>query len=385
MQVEKSNNSSNRRHETCLVSSSNGIKYLRDKITCKLSSGGGGGNRKKGVESSVCVTKMVSAKPGRGTATSTLSAKNKTKSGCKSCGQKKLVKSPDLVSPVEVKKAVTKQLNPTTIRGAKAKPQKSSVVEKKKVTNAKRNKCAGRAAGNEIIKKLKKMQDDEKVVKTVQGGDEIKKQQQENRKFFQHLLLGDEKTDLIKPKTEQKPHSKNIDACRIYLKHYKPVSESKFKQIATRSSSLPPKLQQQKSPAIHAATSVDSLDKYNYHCYIKELLTTNRVSSKFRELSRFYRTLARMGELELRTMAVEPRRKHEDSLIDYERWRALKDREKAERELQMVYQRLRVDQKEKGLLFRPKDVEALKWRRELDRGLRVKERSVEDIKGTFER
>lgn len=420
MQVQSS-----RRHETCLTSSCNGVKYLRDKITCKLSTPTV--NKKKGETSSkIKVTKMVSAKPtnSKSTITSSLTTtrdlsaiKSKTnlsgaatekRNTCKTCTAKKnqkrkqentvttkLTKSPDLVSPNEVKKAVTKQTVKNKIQPIKSEKKKPLITTKKKTAP---NKCAGRAAGNEIVKKLKKMEDEQNTNKIK---DEIKKQQQEiaeKNTFFQHLLLGGvtappQQKELIKEKTEQlqqKLQSRsepNIDACRIYLQHIKPVSESKFIQLQKRSVSLPPKLRTKTLTHSHSS-SIDSLDKYSYQSYIKELVASNRASNKFKELSRFYNTLERMGQLELKTSVldeIKPRRKHEDAIIDYERWKELKNKEKTERELQMLYFKLKVDQKERGLLFRPKDIEAFRWKRELDRGLRIKERSVENIKETFER
>lgn len=504
MQVQSS-----RRHETCLSTDGgkSQIKYLRDKITCKLSPA----SKKKGETlPRIKVTKMVSAKPSsKSTITSTLtttkdlnaqlnkvrsktnvssSSKNllateSAKKTCKSCSlhlksklgtlgsqkkkteiiktsKEKLTKSPDLVSPNEVKKAVTKQMTFKTAKATvtdkpkastsrpptplsitrtqkstipssgtleklvipkrKTKSNTTTTLKKKSQTN-KEAKCAGRAAGTEIIKKLKKMEDEEKMFKT-DVTSEIQKQQREivqSNTFFQHLLLGavteqkpSQQKDLIKEKTEQLKRKQysysepSIDACRIYLQHIKPVSESKFKalndsnvrsrstsptnlQIQKRNISLPPKLKESYSSSDlgHSVSSIDSLDKYNYQCYIKELLSSNKASNKFKELSQFYSTLERMGQLELTTSTVEvrPRRKSEEEIIDYDRWKELKRKEKAERELQMVYFKLKTDQKERGLLFRPKDVESFKWKRELDRGLRIKDKSVENIKEAFER
>lgn len=564
MQTDKSA-ATLRRHETCL--SSNGaksqIKYLRDKITCKLSPA----SKKKGETlPRIKVTKMVSAKPtSKSTITSTLTATkdvnaqlNKIRSKtnvssksllvssepktcsnarkpCRSCSlylkdpvkasgarsklgslgnqrkkldvtftkaqKEKLTKSPDLVSPNEVKRAVTKQLGsspkttrattssvsiPERVKGVSlSRPptpaQRSTsgsieklTVSKKKVKNSaakksesdqkslkkkgqslsKEVKCAGRAAGTEIIKKLKIMEDEEALNEV--NLKEIQKQREivQSNSFFQHLLLGanvehvfhpqrKDKHALIQEKAEQlrrKLYSSSepsIDACRIYLQHIKPVTESKFRsltlssvrsrsispssskqtyspyedtsnylQMQKRSISLPPKLtdkvvSQRKSPIRHtqvplarsssdlarSLSSIDSLDKYGYQCYIKELVSSNRASSKFKELSRFYSRLERMGQLELTTSAAEvrPRRRSEDEIIDYDRWKEVKNREKAERELEMVYFRLKTDQKEKGLLFRPKDVESFRWKKELDRGLRIKDKSVENIKEAFEK
>lgn len=577
-----------KRHETCFSAPSSGekskIKYLRDRITCKLSP------KTKGDSSPrIQVTKTISTKPStRSRITSTLIAtkdsttqsskiKSKTnissktttvdaksnpspKKACKTCsfgaakteaakakssplsqqkrkvnltlpkGQK-LVKSPDLVSPNEVKKAVTKHRSyesiykapktmfsslrnerasdqpnharttlptsrsttPTSIRMQKSssesidkltlarkpkcKPeeltikrsfddQKSLKKHKKDRINAEvlrsskrdqKNKCAGKAAGAEIVKKLRKMEEDEQqLAKPTVQMDEIKKQREllQSDSFFRHLLLRNfdvpsrppDKHPWITEKTKQltrKRHSfsePSVGASRVYLQHIKPVTESKFRSLneavvrsrsisptgttqsqpkkvdfschgQKRSISLPPKLPTGSKPTspcairrydfgyvnipltrsssslARSASSLDSLDKHEYHCYIKELTTSNRASNKFKELSQFYSTLERMGQLERTTSTTElrPRLKSEDEIIDYDRWKEVRSRERAERELEVVYFKLKNDQKEKGLLFRPKDVEMFRWRRELDSGLRIKDKSVENIKEAFER
>ncbi|XP_031340840.1 uncharacterized protein LOC116168956 isoform X4 [Photinus pyralis] len=109
--------------------------------------------------------------------------------------------------------------------------------------------------------------------------------------------------------------------------------------------------------------------------------------NRFKELNKFYSTLERMGELERTTSSSElrPRGRREEEIIDYERWKEVHARERAEKELQTVYNKLRQDQKEKGFLFRPKDVKLFRWKQEADRGLRVKDKSVEAIKTNFEK
>lgn len=136
-----------------------------------------------------------------------------------------------------------------------------------------------------------------------------------------------------------------------------------------------------------STSSIDSLDRREYQAYVKELLQSSRKSTKFKELNQFFSTLEKMGDLERTTSSAElrPRRKYEDEIIDFDRWKEVRTRERAERELKDVYNTLKEHQKEKGLLFLPKDVENYKWKRQLDRGLRLKEKSVDNIKEEFER
>lgn len=671
MKIRSDTSSNFRRHETCFTtgtaSDKNKIKYLKDKITCKLSPN----SRKKGdAAPRIKVTKTVDAKPAvksRITSTLTTSKDPKTLSSriksrtniaakgdvfpgqccslktttgttrkvCKTCStstlrkptskvestakdtgkqntfgvQKrkidlvlpklrndKLVKSPDLVSPTEVKKAVLKQLGsesptptiykstkslfssvrngskkedskerylpikvaftehgkrilqnshfrsyrslPSTPIASRALAVKSvttspKVVQKKQHTSFESNKlrssstninssresiadtkklkkfkkdqlngeiakkskkqskpkekpevdkkCAGRAAGTEIVKQLRKMEEEERKSSEISNITEIERQRQavQSDSFFQHLLLRDIDSPLPRPSntnpwiTErtmllQRKRSSfsepSIGAVRIYLQHTKPVTDSKFRSLDAslmrsrsvspsirkipeerhyipihqtsekkRSISLPPKLvfsqtsrpvttvvrkstvegspphaiyrspSGPKSPSsdksqsdglvrsssyiTRSSSSIDSLDRQEYQWYIKELMHSSRVCKKFKELNQFYSTLERMGQLERSTSTKElrPRRRNEDEIIDYDRWKEIRSREKAEQELQLLYRQLKTKQKEAGFIFRSKDIENIKWRREFDRGLRIKERSVEDIKGEFEK
>jgi len=66
-----------------------------------------------------------------------------------------------------------------------------------------------------------------------------------------------------------------------------------------------------------------------------------------------------------------------EEIIDYERWKHVRSREKAEQELKALYKKLMSVQREKDFLFSAKNIDKLKWHG--DCGLRCKERSVEDI------
>ncbi|XP_067209974.1 serine/arginine repetitive matrix protein 2-like [Linepithema humile] len=130
--------------------------------------------------------------------------------------------------------------------------------------------------------------------------------------------------------------------------------------------------------------SLSSIDREDYQQYILELLHHRRKSKRYKDLRDFYASLSRMDQLE-RTFSsgdLRPRLKNEE-IIDYDRWRQVRSKEKAEQELKMLYGKLRNVQRDKDFLFSAKDVDKFRWHG--DCGLRCKERSVEDILQYFRR
>ncbi|XP_033609073.1 uncharacterized protein LOC111868667 isoform X3 [Cryptotermes secundus] len=125
-------------------------------------------------------------------------------------------------------------------------------------------------------------------------------------------------------------------------------------------------------------------DHNEYQSYVMELLHSTRKSERFRELHKFYSSLERLGQLErtASTGDLRPRLKGEE-VIDYDRWKQLRTKEKEEEEMKILYKKLKEDQKKKDLLFESKDAESLRWRGERDRGLRCREKSIENLKQHF--
>jgi hypothetical protein len=371
------------------------------------------------------------------------------------------------------------------INGEIAKKEKSTRTGKELVST----KCAGRAAGTEIVKKLKEMEGDSEFGSNDTLTD-IQRQKEaiQTDYFFQHLFLRDlpsptpsmvSRTSWLMERAYQLHKRRSstseptISAMKVYLRHTRPVTDSKFRsldlatsrsrsaspksvtwetspvqQVEKRSSSLPPKLvfsqtsrpvsprverrfvksptppasprlirspssrkimqlkgqpvSEEKSesarpkneisiyscPSIsHSTSSIDSCDRKEYQNYVKELLRSSRRSSRFKDLNEFYSAIEKFGQLEQTTSSynLKPRRRFEDEIIDYDRWREVRTRERAEKELKSLVIQLKEDAKEKGFLFCPKEVDAYRWRKELDRGLRIKEKSVDNIKEEFER
>lgn len=136
--------------------------------------------------------------------------------------------------------------------------------------------------------------------------------------------------------------------------------------------------------SLKSTGSLSSLDREDYQQYILELLHHRRKSTRYKDLRDFYASLSRMGQLE-RTFSsgdLRPRLKNEE-IIDYDHWKRVRSKEKAEQELKALYGKLRSVQRDKDFLFSAKDVDKFRWRG--DCGLRCKERSVEDILQHFRR
>ncbi|KAG7208435.1 hypothetical protein KM043_014664 [Ampulex compressa] len=135
-----------------------------------------------------------------------------------------------------------------------------------------------------------------------------------------------------------------------------------------------------------SASSVctSTLDREEYHRYVLELLHCRRKSKRYKDLRDFYSSLERMGELE-RTFSstdLRPRLRNEE-IIDYDRWKMVRSKEKAELELNALYGKLRAVQRDKDFLFSTRDLDKYKWQG--DCGLRCKERSVENILQGFKK
>lgn len=121
------------------------------------------------------------------------------------------------------------------------------------------------------------------------------------------------------------------------------------------------------------------------NCYENHMAQcSHRRSDRFSELNQFYSNLERVGQLERATSSTDlrPIRKEGD-IIDFDIWKQVRQHEKNEKELNSLIGKLKREEKEKDLFFRPKYVEDAKWHRSEDSGLRIKEKSVEDLKEQF--
>ncbi|XP_028895971.1 uncharacterized protein LOC105212149 isoform X6 [Zeugodacus cucurbitae] len=129
----------------------------------------------------------------------------------------------------------------------------------------------------------------------------------------------------------------------------------------------------------HSATSLEHYERHSPTCRYRNN------SERFTELNRFYSTLERVGQLERATSlsSFKPIRRDGEPL-DFDEWRKIRHHERAEKELNYLVGKLKHEQRTKDFVFRPKDVEDVKWRQETDFGLHSKDKSVEDLRYSFE-
>lgn len=123
----------------------------------------------------------------------------------------------------------------------------------------------------------------------------------------------------------------------------------------------------------------------DYEEYVQDMQNNKIRSERFRELNRYYAYLERVAELEKTTSTCDLRhRKRDEEIIDFDRWKKIRAIERAEEELNNLYLKLRIAQNENDVLFYPRDLKDFRWNYDRDRGLRVKEKSVEDLKDHFQ-
>lgn len=123
----------------------------------------------------------------------------------------------------------------------------------------------------------------------------------------------------------------------------------------------------------------------DYEEYVQDMQNNKIRSERFRELNRYYAYLERVAELEKTTSTCDLRhRKRDEEIIDFDRWKKIRAIERAEEELNNLYLKLRIAQSENDVLFYPRDLKDFRWNYDRDRGLRIKEKSVEDLKDHFQ-
>ncbi|CAI6363666.1 unnamed protein product [Macrosiphum euphorbiae] len=270
----------------------------------------------------------------------------------------------------------------------------------------------------------------EKVVKNNE------KQNQFGEEFFQQLLLTDEKKKQI-PKISPIKNKEKSNACRkgtkidTYLSNKKPVSESKFKSfdkcqstgvtewdqfgdesndfLKGRSVSEPPsrspssrRIKSFQAPVklIESVTGIRRCQRsksaeepmervknaavdYEYQTYVRELRHSSKKSERFKDLHNFYCSLERLGELEKTAEKASNKVRTRGDLVDYDKWKTIRVKERAETEIKSLHAKLEDVQKSKDVLYKTKDPEEIRWKGNLDRGLRNKETSVLDLKRKF--
>ncbi|XP_073942959.1 cbl-associated protein isoform X4 [Choristoneura fumiferana] len=187
------------------------------------------------------------------------------------------------------------------------------------------------------------------------------------------------------PVSFRSPSYRRIHNARIQSSKHVEEFETK-KLIRTRSADDA----KQRKPISCEITKTKSnpnipIEDPDYDEYIRDMENSKARSERFRELNRYYSYLERVGELEKATSTSDLRhRRKDEEIIDFDRWKKIRAIERAEEELNNLYHKLKTAQTENDVLFYPRDLKDFRWNYDSDRGLRIKEKSVEDLKEQFQ-
>jgi sorbin and SH3 domain containing protein 1 len=104
---------------------------------------------------------------------------------------------------------------------------------------------------------------------------------------------------------------------------------------------------------------------------------------RFQELTNFYSSLERIGQLEKAISQTDLRRKDRNEIREFNFRQRIRAYEKAEKELKFLTDTLRDQQDKKNVFFQAQDPDKIRWNERKDAGLRVRDKSVEDLKQVF--
>ena len=113
----------------------------------------------------------------------------------------------------------------------------------------------------------------------------------------------------------------------------------------------------------------------------KETMDSFVKAHRFAQLRSLYRSLERMGQLEKTISTSDLSRLSSDGVIDFDLWRRLRQREKAEAEMRNLSSWIKTVQKDGDCFFTAKEPTTVKWKG--DAGLRVKDKSVQSLAEKF--
>lgn len=187
--------------------------------------------------------------------------------------------------------------------------------------------------------------------------------------------FGDESLDYLKGRSASEPPSRSPSSRRIksFQAPVKLIESVTGVRRCQRSKSAEEPMERVKNAAVD----------YEYQTYVRELRHSSKKSERFKELHNFYCSLERLGELEKTAEKASNKVRTRGNLVDYDKWKTIRTKERAETEIKSIQTKLEDVQKSKDVLYKTKDPEDIRWKRNLDRGLRNKETSVDDLKRKF--
>ena len=173
-------------------------------------------------------------------------------------------------------------------------------------------------------------------------------------------------------------YSRSSSGGRLRAESRSPVRGESPLGYGPRSLSLP----RPGSAASMTSRKSEIVDHEEYRAYVLQLLHATNRSERFQKLQNYYNMLDKAMNLDRNAATIEIHKLKSDDVVDFETWRRLRIREKAEDERDDLINNLRKAQKEREFHFRPKEVDEVRWRGDVR--LRGRDKSVENLKGIFD-
>jgi hypothetical protein len=123
------------------------------------------------------------------------------------------------------------------------------------------------------------------------------------------------------------------------------------------------------------------MDQLEYRNYVYEMVHSTPKNPRFSKLQQYFNTLDKVVRLESASSSMDIHKLKSDDIVDFDTWRDMRKKEKAQDELSTLLSDLRQAQKEREFHFRPKEVESVRWTG--DSRLRGRDKSVEHLRNLF--
>ena len=123
------------------------------------------------------------------------------------------------------------------------------------------------------------------------------------------------------------------------------------------------------------------MDQLEYRNYVYEMIHSTPKNPRFSKLQQYFNTLDKVIRLESTSSNMDIHKLKSEDIVDFDTWREMRKKEKAQDELDSLLSDLRQAQKEREFHFRPKEAESVKWTG--DSRLRARDKSVEHLRNLF--
>ena len=123
------------------------------------------------------------------------------------------------------------------------------------------------------------------------------------------------------------------------------------------------------------------MDQLEYRNYVYELVHSTPKNPRFSKLQQYFTTLDKVVQLESTSSNMDIHKLKSDDIVDFDTWREMRRKEKAQDELDSLLSDLRQAQKEREFHFRPKEADSVRWTG--DSRLRARDKSVEHLRNLF--